>query len=397
MTNNDLNMTVTVARLLFQERRLAYAITNIALQVQQVGGAAALFECADKSGVGVSIYDLVPELIGSEGEMAAIVAGKLPRFELSWLNRGADADHTTYLNLINLPHHDAEQRITGVVHLMEDSTLKGELGQRVVQQRNELRLLRDQLLHQNQSLASVNAELKRLDEMKSMFVSIAAHELRSPLASITGYVEMLLDGMFGVVPGKQTEILHIVESGVQRLLSISSNLLDATRLEAGRVELVLVPAHLSRLVRAVATEMMPQMEAREQQFTLDVAPDLPPVLCDRTRATQIIGNLLSNAVKYTGHHGRITVSLTLAAESGFVQMAVSDNGVGIPESDQGRIFNRFFRGENAHLTGETGAGLGLHITRGLVELHSGHIWLQSQLGQGSTFFVTFPIADEEPT
>ncbi|MFZ1241612.1 MAG: ATP-binding protein, partial [Anaerolineae bacterium] len=108
-------------------------------------------------------------------------------------------------------------------------------------------------------------------------------------------------------------------------------------------------------------------------------------------------NLLGNAVKYTGHHGRITVSLTLAAESGFVQMAVSDNGVGIPESDQGRIFNRFFRGENAHLTGETGAGLGLHITRGLVELHSGHIWLQSQLGQGSTFFVTFPIADEEPT
>lgn len=396
MTNHESNMSVTVARWLFQERRLAYAITNAALQIEQIGGVVGLFDFAGQAGVGVSIYDLVPELIGSEQAMADLLTGTLPRFELTWLNRGDRDGRTIYLNLLSLPHYDAGHQITGVLYIMEDSTLAGVLSQRLVQQRNELRLLRDQLLHQNQDLASINAELKRLDEMKSMFVSIAAHELRSPLASIAGYVEMLLDEVFGAISDKQTEVLHVVESGVQRLMSISSNLLDATRLEAGRVELSLVSTDLSSLVNRVMTEMKPQLEAKKQQFTLDVAPDLPPVLCDRTRATQIIGNLLSNAIKYSGRGSRITIGLAPAAESGFVQITVSDNGVGIAESDQGRIFNRFFRGENAHLTGETGAGLGLHITRGLVELHSGRIWLQSQLGQGSTFFVTLPIADDDP-
>lgn len=396
MTNHESNMSVTVARWLFQERRLAYAITNTALIVEQIGGAAGLFDFAGQASIGASIYDLAPELIGSEQALAGILAGTLPRFELSWLNRGTEDGRMCYLNLLCLPHFGADQQITGVLNIMEDSTQIGVLSQRLVQQRNELRLLRDQLLHQNQDLASINAELKRLDEMKSIFVSIAAHELRSPLASIAGYVEMLLDGMFGAISDKQTEVLHVVESGVQRLMSISSNLLDATRLEAGRVELSLVSTDLSSLVHRVVTEMKPQLEAKEQQFIFDVAPDLPPVLCDRTRATQIIGNLLSNAIKYSGRCSRIAISLAPAAESGFVLITVSDNGVGIAESDQGRIFNRFFRGGNAHLTGETGSGLGLHITRSLVELHSGRIWLRSQPGQGSTFFVTLPIADDDP-
>jgi len=234
-----------------------------------------------------------------------------------------------------------------------------------------------------------------MDEMKSVFVSIAAHELRSPLTSISGYLEMLLDGTFGAIPHNQTDALRIIESSAQRLISITSNLLDATRLEAGRVELVLVPAELLPLVEVVVAEMMPQLEAKEQQFAVAATPNLPPILCDRMRVIQIIANLLNNACKYTPHHGCIYIKLTLADEPGFVLLAVSDSGVGIAANDRPRLFNRFFRGENAHLTSEVGTGLGLHITRGLVELHGGRIWLESEVGRGTTFFVTFPIADEE--
>ena len=393
MTNNDID--IKVAHLLFQERRLAYAISDATLRVIQIGGAASLFACADKDCLGMSLFDLVPELTGSEQEMDDILTGRLPRFELSWLNRDSDAGNTRYLNLINLPHDDATGQINGLVHLLEDSTATGEVGQRLVQQRNELRLLRDELQRQNQVLASYNAELKRMDEMKSMFVAIAAHELRSPLTSINGYLEILLDGMFGAVPQNQEDALRIIESSVQHLISITSNLLDATRLEAGRVELILVPAQLPLLVQTVATQMMPRLDAKEQSLEMTIAPDLPPVLCDRMRVIQIIGNLLDNACKYTERGGQINLNLTLAAEPGFVQLAVRDTGVGIAASDHAHLFTRFFRAESAYLTSETGTGLGLHIARSLVELHGGHIWLESELGRGTTFFITFPIADEE--
>ena len=246
MINNELD--ISIAHLLFQERRLAYAMSDAALRVVRLGGELSLFGCADKDCVGLSVYDLVPELIGSEQEMDNILAGRQPRFELSWLNRDGE-ERTLYLNLINLPHRDAAGQINGLVHLLEDNTSVGETGQHLVQQRNELRLLRDQLLRQNQHLASFNAELKRMDEMKSMFVSIAAHELRSPLTSINGYLEMLLEGMFGALSQAQEEALHIIESSVKHLISITSNLLDATRLEAGRVELILSLIHISEPTR----------------------------------------------------------------------------------------------------------------------------------------------------
>jgi signal transduction histidine kinase len=178
MINNELDMSI--AHLLFQERRLAYVMSDATLRVVRLGGELSLFGCADKDCVGLSVFDLVPELIGSEQEMDNILTGRQPRFELSWLNRDG-VGKNLYLNLVNLPHRDAAGQINGLVHLLEDNTSVGETGQHLVQQRNELRLLRDQLLRQNQHLASFNAELKRMDEMKSMFVSIAAHELRSPV------------------------------------------------------------------------------------------------------------------------------------------------------------------------------------------------------------------------
>jgi signal transduction histidine kinase len=295
--------------------------------------------------------------------------------------------------MVALPHRDQTGQIAGILHVIQDVTEMGMVDRQLAQSRNELRLLQDQLTRQNAELAAANVELRRLDELKSAFVSVAAHELRTPLAPIRGYVEVLLDEDVGRLNDDQRAYLETVERSARRLLTLTGNLLDVTRIEAGRVELVLQPTDLSALVKAVAVEYGRQFEGRAQQFTLLLPSDLPPALCDEARAAQIIGNLLSNASKYTPQGGQIVVTVRPAEEDGFIEVSVADNGVGIPVEDQPKLFDRFFRAKSAVLTRASGAGLGLYIVRSLIELHGGRIWFESELGKGSTFYVTFPIAD----
>ncbi len=151
------------------------------------------------------------------------------------------------------------------------------------------------------------------------------------------------------------------------------------------------------VVEMVVHELQPQIQQKNQHLTLDIPPDLPPALVDQTRAMQIIGNLLSNASKYTQPGGEIAVRLSPADEEGFLQLAVADTGIGIAPEDQHHLFDRFFRAKNVYQTDATGTGLGLHITRSLVELHGGRIWFQSELNKGSTFYVTFPLAEDPPS
>jgi len=385
-------MDPTVIQLILQDRRIAYAITDRNLNVVEVSGAVTMFHDGHKTSLGRSLLDLVPELVGSEAVLADIMAGRLPRFQLALVNRETTEGEIVYLTMVILPYRNRTGRIVGLLHLVEDITEMGTLQQQLAQRHNELHLLRDQLARQNLQLAAANTELRRLDEMKSKFVSVAAHELRTPLMSISGYLEMLLDEDCGPLNDDQREYLQIAQRSALRLLRITNNLLDVTRIETGRVELVLQPADLPALVETVAAEFGPQLEAKAQCLILRACPDLSPALCDETRAAQIIGNLLSNASKYSPEGSLITISVAPAEEEGFLQVSVKDNGVGIPAEDQAKLFKRFFRSENADLSETGGTGLGLHITRSLVELHGGRIWFESEPGEGSTFYVTFPIA-----
>lgn len=386
-------MDSSITQLILQDRKIAYVVTDPNLKILAVSDEANILPSGYQASLGCSLLDLEPELIGCEEALADVLAGELPRFELAWVNRETPAGQTIYLTLVELPHRNQEGRITGLIHLVEDVTEVGVLNQWLAQQRNELRLLRDQLARQNLELAAANAELQRLDELKSMFVSIAAHELRTPLTLIRGYGEMLLDGDLGPLADKQRDCLEIIERSASRLLTITSNLLDVTRIETERIELVLKPIDLPTLVQTLAAEFGPELQARVQRLTLRASSDLPPALGDETRAAQIIGNLLSNASRYTSQGGLITVDVTLAEEAGFLQISVADNGVGISAGDQAKLFSRFFRAESPPSTEARGAGLGLYITRALIELHGGRIWFESELGRGSTFHVTFPVAD----
>lgn len=386
-------MDLSPAQLILQDRRVAYAIADRNLQIVEIGGLADLFGKESVLYVGRSLMDLVPELVGSEDALAEILAGKRSRWQLDWVNREGANGQPLYLTMVTLPLRNSGGEGTGLIHLVQDATEMGKISQELAQRRNELRLLHDQLARRNSELAAANAELRRLSDLKSAFVSITAHELRTPLSTIAGYLEMLLDGDFGPLNEEQRKSMEIVQRSVTRLSTIVDNLLDVARIEAGRIELVLRPADLAALVERVAAEFRPQLEAKSQVLTLQIMPGLPPALCDETRAAQIVGNLLSNASKYTPEGGRITIALSPAAEEGFLQVAIADTGIGIAPADQPYLFDCFFRSAQAIAQGRAeGLGLGLYIVRSLVELHGGRIWFESEPGRGSTFYVTFPIA-----
>lgn len=286
-------MDASTAPLILNDRKIAYFITDRKFRVIEVGGNLQILRQGYNNALGYSLLELVPELIGNEDVLAGLLAGEIPRFELAWVNRVVENDQVAYLTMIDLPHQDASGHIGGLVHLMQDVTDLGRIQQRVIQQGNEIGLLRDELNQQSQKLAAANAELQMLDEIKSGFVSIAAHELRSPLTAITGYLELLLDDGADRLTDLQRDYLNIVRGSAQRLLSITNDLLDLTRIEAGRVELALQPTDLVALIERVAGEYIPQIEAKAQRLTLSALPDLPAALCDGSRTAQIFGNLIN--------------------------------------------------------------------------------------------------------
>ena len=280
---------------------------------------------------------------------------------------------------------------------MQEVTEIAHLEQAVTQQRNELLLARDQLTQQNERLEASNTELQRLDETKSSFVAIAAHELRTPLTAILGYLELLSGGDAGSLNDAQMDYLRTAEAAAHRLLRITNNLLDVTRLEAGRLELLLQPTDLTALVAAVAAEQASLLEAKAQRLSLQAPADLPPALCDAVRAGQIVGNLINNAGKFAPPGSTIDVRLSLATEPGYLQVSVTDHGIGISPENQARLFKPFGRIGGAGAAGTDGAGLGLFIARSLVDLHGGRIWYESLPGEGATFHVNFPTADQTPS
>jgi len=380
-------MDAELLRMIAHDRGIAYATVTPSLHILATGGALDVLHCEPPLAdcAGAALVDMFPELIGSESALDDILRGELPRLEFALVNRDTPTGDTVYLTMVVLPDRDAQGEIRNLLFLVQDATTRGRMVQRLAQRRNELSLMR-------RELEIANVELQRLSDTKSRFVSIAAHELRSPLTTISGYLEMLLEGDLGDLADVQVEALRVVDASARRLLGITDELLDVARIESGRVELSLVPVDLAGLIRQVATELHPRIEAKSLTLSLPRPAAVPPALCDVTRSQQILGNLLSNAVKYTPHGGWIEVRLTSAEEEGFLEVVVADNGIGISPEDQGRLFIRFFRAESALQTDSAGAGLGLYITRALVTLHSGRIWLESELGKGATFHVTFPMA-----
>jgi len=246
------------------------------------------------------------------------------------------------------------------------------------------------------AIAIENARLyedtRQADRAKSEFVSLVSHELRTPMTSIRGYADMLAKGMCGSLTPQQEQFINIIRNNAKRMQILVSDLQDVSRIETGQLRLEIKLTDLTGALEDALQATQGQIEARSQQLTLEVAEDLPLVHADSARLTQILTNLLSNAYKYTPEGGRIRVRAW--SQNGYVHCTVSDSGIGISPEDQACLFTKFFRSEDPAVQEKPGTGLGLCIVKSLVQLQGGEIEMESQLGEGTTFTFTVPIAAE---
>ena len=238
-------------------------------------------------------------------------------------------------------------------------------------------------------LQAANAQLRELDQIKSAFVSIVSHELRTPMTSIKGLVENMLDGLVGELTERQTFYLGRVHANVDRLTRMIHDLLDLSRIEAGKMELTTATFSISVLISEVTESLQSIAKDKGISLTVNQFTTLPTICGDRDKISQILTNLLHNALKFTPTGGEVAVRAQLKDDR-FLQVCVSDTGCGIHESEQEMIFDRFYRSPSGP-SDAGGAGLGLAITKNLVELHGGKIWVESIPGKGSDFFILMPI------
>ena len=252
------------------------------------------------------------------------------------------------------------------------------------------------------SNAQLYAALEAANIAKSDFVSFVSHELKTPMTSIKGYSDMLVQGAVGPVNEMQVKFLNIVRSNVDRMSVLVTDLADVSRIEAGRLRLEPGAVSIIEIVEEVVQSVRTQFEEKELALAQHIPDDLSLVWADRSRLIQILANMMSNAYKYTPQGGQITIHVEQGANQWdpdgapeVVHVAVQDSGIGISPQDQANIFQKFFRSEDQKARESPGTGLGLNITKNLVEMQGGRIWFESEFRQGTTFHFTVPVAETE--
>jgi len=253
-------------------------------------------------------------------------------------------------------------------------------------------LMSDEFLGTVSVFRDITAEVEA-DRAKTEFVSMVSHELRTPMTSIKGYTDLLLMGATGVLSDDQQKFLSVVKDNVDRLSILVNDLLDISRIESGRMMLLPKTMHVGKVIDQIIAAM--RIRTMDKGLTLrsDVPPALPEVTADPNRVAQILTNLVGNACQYTPTGGEIVVSARV--HDGEMHISVRDTGIGIAPENLAKIFDRFFRADDPLVQETPGTGLGLSIVESLVEMHEGRIWVESEMGGGSTFTFTLPIASEQ--
>jgi two-component system phosphate regulon sensor histidine kinase PhoR len=239
--------------------------------------------------------------------------------------------------------------------------------------------------------------LKETERLKDEFIGIAAHELRSPLAVLKGFAQTLLvqtaRGKGPALADWQVEALQGIDSATMRMIELTEDLLDVTRLQAGRLALHREPTDLIALTQRVVTRL--QMTTEQHTISLSTSAEHLVIFVDPRRMEQVLSNIIGNSIKYSPQGGPIVVTIRERDTDDSVLLAVQDYGIGIPLSQQPRIFGRFVRADNVRAYGIGGTGLGLYLCRELIEQQRGRVWFESSEGHGSTFFISLPIFSEE--
>ena len=233
---------------------------------------------------------------------------------------------------------------------------------------------------------------KRIDQMKSDFISIAAHQLRTPLSGIKWAIKMILDGDTGQINEEQKDLLQKGYESNERIIGLVNDMLNVSRIEAEKIDYKFEMCDFMTPLNKVVSELKDQIEKKKIKLVVNVPKILPLVYCDKEKIILAIQGLIENSVKYTPDYGRIEVSLSVLKK--FLKVSIRDNGMGIPKSDQDKLFTKFFRAQNAKRMQTDGSGLGLFIVKNIVTKHGGEIELKSKEGAGTEFTFTIPLKEK---
>ncbi len=294
------------------------------------------------------------------------------------------------------PIFDEKGDFFGSVHIAKDISELRKREEQLKRAKEEIETRAQDLQKANENINALykeveekNKQLSKLDQLKSDFVSMASHELRTPLAIIKEGVSLVLDKITGAINNEQEKTLKSVFVNVDRLARLLNDLLDMSKIEAGRVELKRALTDFAIFIKYTAEKWEAEAKKKAQQISVVVPEGQVNIYVDADKMTQVINNLISNAIKYTPEEGRIEVRLTDMADS--IEVSVSDNGRGISEQDLPQVFDKFTQfGRPVGGAGSKGTGLGLTITKELISLHGGTIRVESQIGKGTSFIFTLP-------
>ncbi|PYR24815.1 MAG: histidine kinase, partial [Acidobacteria bacterium] len=292
-----------------------------------------------------------------------------------------------------LSDHGELTAVVTILHDRREALEKTRLYEQLKQASDELerkiQAATADIAQQNELLRRQAIELEQASALKSQFLANMSHEFRTPLNAMLGYTSMLLQGVAGPVDGPIKRQLSRIESNGRHLLTIINEILDISRIEAGRMPLQMSKFQVPELVGEVKAELEPIILRSKLSITVDVPKDLSPLWSDRQKVKQILLNLLSNALKFT-HQGSVTVSARPNPRERVLELAVTDTGIGVALVDQEKIFEDFRQLDNTPTRPYGGTGLGLSICRRLAQMLDGRISVRSELGKGSTFSLILP-------
>jgi signal transduction histidine kinase len=269
----------------------------------------------------------------------------------------------------------------------------GDFSKRVhVINRDELGALAANVNHMCEELGRLYQQLDAASKHKSQFLANMSHELRTPLNAILGYTELMQDGLYGELPTKAREILQRVDKNGKHLLGLINAVLDLSKIEAGQLALNIEDYSIKDIVQTVVSATESLAAAKNLPLKVEVSDNLPSGHGDERRISQVLLNLVGNAIKFTDEG---EVRIAAKANSGRFSVSVSDTGPGIPDAEQARVFDEFHQVDSSNTKKEGGTGLGLAIAKRIVELHGGRIWVESEVGKGSTFQFELPVRSDQ--